>query len=232
MQIHSASATRLLSQQEAMLDFGGGALIVALSAQERLLRKKPRMTYVLKLVFGTIMLAMSPVVAAALDCHPEAFGTATMQQARSCILNGANIEARGVEDAAPLHFAAATGNTHAVRVLIAAGANLEARNMSGLTPLHTAAIFDMTEAVEVLIKGGADTDAQADAGATPLHFAAVYGEGRGIAGRSVISPTIQALIEGGANVNALDRAGATPLTWALRTGNEIAEYMLSKAGGN
>ena len=187
------------------------------------------MTAVPKYVIGAVALAISPVAAVALDCRPEAFGTATVRDVHQCISAGADLEARGDEHATPLHFAAAKGNTPAIRVPIAAGANLEARNMVGLTPLHTAAIFDMTATVQALLEVGADTEARTHAGATPLHWAVVYGEG--VDGRYIVAPTILALVEGGADINARDKSGATPLMWALRTGNEVAMYMIAKAGG-
>lgn len=75
----------------------------------------------------------------------------------------------------PLHIAAASGRTEAVRLLLALGADVNARNVCGVTPLHLAILNSASDLVERLLRAGADVNACAEQGATPLTLARMQG---------------------------------------------------------
>jgi ankyrin repeat protein len=71
----------------------------------------------------------------------------------------------------PLHEAAKSSNTAAVKFLLANGARVNAKTLFGTTPLHQAALCGSTELVRILLAAGADVNAKEEDGDTPLNYA-------------------------------------------------------------
>ena len=114
---------------------------------------------------------------------------------------------RKTDGATPLHLAALSRDTAAIRTLIEAGADVNAVNGQGKTPLNLLAVFPAKEnaaVVPVLIEAGADVNARDEGGNTPLHLAVFPANNAAV---------VRALIEAGADVNA-ERGGFTPLRFA------------------
>ena len=117
--------------------------------------------------------------------------------------HGANVDARDIWDASPLHHAAA-GNmdSRVVRLLLEGGASVDAPIKDGWTPLHMAASFNSNPAIsELLIDYGADMETRTTVVGTPLHHAAMNW-----------NPEVsELLLKKGADIEARDDEMMTPL---------------------
>jgi len=87
------------------------------------------------------------------------------------IKNGANVNARGIQNATPLHRAAGQGRAKVAEILIMNRAHVNAQNNQNATPLHLAAEQGMVSAARLLIDKGAQINAQAHHNVTPLMVA-------------------------------------------------------------
>lgn len=128
---------------------------------------------------------------------PEALGQARID----ALLEGVDLDWRGVEMTTPLHRAAAeTRDPDLIRAMVARGANPAARTASGRTPLHMAAARNPSAAVAgALVAAGAPLDARDATGLTPLRAASG-------------NPAVAALLVlAGADACATDAAGAPAL---------------------
>lgn len=92
----------------------------------------------------------------------------------------ADVNARGLEDYTPLHFAASEGHYEVVEVLLKRGANVDAVSNFLRTPLHAACNRGYTEIIEILLKNKANVNAQDRDGNTPIHLLAEGGWEEGI----------------------------------------------------
>ena len=70
--------------------------------------------------------------------------------------HGADLNARDVYGAMPLHYAAIFGYTDVAAELLTWGASIDARDMEGVTPLHMAACEGQADTVQFLLAQGAD----------------------------------------------------------------------------
>lgn len=109
-----------------------------------------------------------------------------------------------VENATPLHNAAARGDLDLAKRLLNEGNDVNARTKGGSTPLHWAALRGNIAIIKLLIANGATVDAKTLDGLTPLGKA-VYGDYRK---SKVIIPF---LVSSGANVNVRFNDGSTLL---------------------
>jgi ankyrin repeat protein len=98
-----------------------------------------------------------------------------VQEVRSLIEEGADVNARDEDDFTPLHVAAEYGHTDVAALLIEWGADVNAQDDMGWTPLHKAAIWSRTEAAAVLLERGADVNVRDDEGCTPLRVSTIVG---------------------------------------------------------
>ncbi len=167
----------------------------------------------------------------------------TLEQIKTCLNNGADVNARDWVGATPLHEVAGK-SFEVISLLLKAGADLNARSALGGTPLHQVAKWNRDpKAIIALLDAGADLHARDDWGNTPLHNAAninhnpevivvllnagadVHARNRDDwQGRTPIheaadgwdnSEVIIVLLEAGADVNARDKDGRTPLHLAV-----------------
>jgi ankyrin repeat protein len=70
------------------------------------------------------------------------------------LMHGADIQARDLAGAGPLHWAAKEGYTEIIEVLIAHGAELNAKDKQGRTPLQYAVSEGKQEAAGLIQKRG------------------------------------------------------------------------------
>ena len=160
----------------------------------------------------------------------------------------ASVLAKDYHGWTPLHWAAAEGHVHVVRLLLAElRAEMDAENDNGETPLHLAAKSGHADVVKVLVTEfqanphivtpslvhqaelyrywmdvGDETDTCHSW--TPLHFAACYGH----------PATVRLLVtEFQAKVQADDGSGWTPLHLAASQGHvEVARMLLTELGAD
>ncbi len=118
---------------------------------------------------------------------------------RALLAAGADADARDVDGATPLLYAAHVGNVEIVRALLAAGADPNATNRYGVAPLHEASQVADAALIGALLDAGAEVDRALPEGETPLMLAS----------RTSALAAVQLLIDRGANVNVVEQlAGA------------------------
>jgi ankyrin repeat protein len=91
---------------------------------------------------------------------------------RTLLDEGADVEAKTERGLTALGFAAARGHIEVVRLLLEQGADVEAKTEGGLTALMAAAALGHIEVVRLLLEQGADVNAETEGGKkTALSFA-------------------------------------------------------------
>ncbi len=125
--------------------------------------------------------------------------------------------------AAPIHDAAAAGDTAKIQQLIDAGTNVDQpRAGDEATALHVAVFNGKTDAVKLLLKDGANINAHTAAGYTPLHIAAIKDN----------AEIAKILLDDGAAVDAVAAGGETPLHLATMDENTDIVNELIDAGAD
>jgi ankyrin repeat protein len=144
------------------------------------------------------MLATSPLI--------DAVRHGDVQQVRSQLKAGANVNQPEGDGATPLHWAAYRDSVDLVQLLLAAGASAQAANDLGVTPLHLAAANGNVATLRLLLDRQANANAAAASGVTPVMEAARNGR----------ADAVRLLVAHGADVNARESArGQTALMWAV-----------------
>ncbi|KAM3472835.1 hypothetical protein MY8738_008684 [Beauveria namnaoensis] len=123
-----------------------------------------------------------------------------IDEVRQLLYDGANPNARGTSDLAPLHHAAKKGTLEVIELLLQSGADPDVKTDNGSTPLHNAAEIGHAQIIQLLIDHWADVNAQDNAGDTPLHVAAK--------GKSPY--VVKLLLDYGADPELSDGGGSTP----------------------
>ena len=142
-----------------------------------------------------------------------------VEDVRSLIAKGADVNAHDPLDATPLSYAVRSGSRKrghvpVIQLLLQHGANPNVSVSCRLTPLMYAVQRGDVKAVELLLAHKADVNATTHEGYTALMGASVLG-----------SPEIVSLLlKNGANVTAQTRDGQTALTLATANRNRIAGY--------
>ncbi|EAY14687.1 hypothetical protein TVAG_461040 [Trichomonas vaginalis G3] len=108
------------------------------------------------------------------------------------ISNGADINAKDINEFTPLHCAARNNSKETAEILISNGADINAKTKDEFTPLHCAARNNSKETAEIIISNGADINAKTKDEFTPLHSAAMNNS----------KETTEILILNGADINA------------------------------
>ena len=159
-------------------------------------------------------------IAAILATSPlfDAVRQGDVQQVRSQLKAGANVNQTEGDGATPLHWAVHRDSIDMVRLLLDAGASAQAANDLGITPLHLAAANGNVVTLGLLLDKHANANAAAASGVTPLMEAA----------RSGRVDAVRLLMAHGADVNARESArGQTALMWAVsRQHPDIVKVLL------
>ena len=153
--------------------------------------------------------------------HFAAQNISSVDDMKSLVKNGAEVNAKNKNGETPLHIAAKFNhNVDVLKSLVKNGAEVNAKNKNGETPLHWAAAFNSeVEIVEYLISQGADVNAKDEDGDTPLYVATAYNSEVAI---------IKYLVSQGTNINVQNNKGKTPLDMAK---DKSVKAILREAGG-
>ncbi|HKK92461.1 MAG TPA: ankyrin repeat domain-containing protein [Longimicrobiales bacterium] len=154
----------------------------------------------------------------------DAAQTGDVDQVRTLLRQGEDVNASQGDGMTALHWAAYQGNLEMIEVLIYAGSNLEAvTRVADYTPLMVAARTGHGDAAVLLLDAGANPSATTSTGVTALHFAAGAGQ----------TQAVRALVAAGVDVDARESAmGQTPLIFAANEGRKDAVQVLIDAGGD
>jgi uncharacterized protein len=143
--------------------------------------------------------------------------SADIDQARTLIGKGANVNTAQADGATALHWAAHRNNLQAADLLIRAGAKVNAVNELGATPLWLSAVNGSGAMIQRLLAAGADPNLALTSGETPLMTAARSGDVN----------AVRLLLAHGAKVNASGFRGQTALMWAAEQRHaEVARTLI------
>ena len=181
-----------------------------------------------KLLFLLAVILMHSHMASAASnnfLNKDWWKTATLEDVKKELKNGANVNAASDEDTTALmHAAIFNQNPEVIETLIDKGANVNAKNKDGSTALTKAAFNPNSEVIKTLIDEGADINAKNKDGYTALMFAASFNQNPEV---------IKILINAGTDVNAKSKSGSTALMFAASSQkNPDAVKALLKAGAD
>lgn len=151
----------------------------------------------------------------------QAAADGDIEQVKSLISKGADINAKDEDGDTALHIAIDHGRQDVVKPLLDKGADINTKTRyGGRTPLHQACLRGQTDTAELLIAKGADVNAiDSIWGAKPLACAAYEGH----------KNTVELLLSKGADINHKNRAGNTALSDAAFRGNlDVVEFLIAK----
>lgn len=141
-------------------------------------------------------------------------------EAEKALNDGANINARGPENATPLHIAVAMHLEETARMLIEEGADVDLKDSHDITPLNIAAYNGDLGIVQILLNAGAKSDEPDANGTTPLFMAVGSGN----------MELAKIFLEAGADTKRVILDGLALLHVSARQGNLELTNMLFEAG--
>ena len=148
-----------------------------------------------------------------------------LEEVRSLLRGGADVNAAQGDGMTALHWAAEHGNAALAEVVLVAGARSgSVTRLGDYTPLHIASRSGADEVVRLLLEAGAEPDALTSAGGVAaLHYAASSGR----------TDAVAALLEHGAEVDVREGMWQqTPLMYAAAGGRVEVVKMLAEAGAD
>ncbi len=179
--------------------------------------KPELLTLCLALFLGLGLIAQSSV-AQTDQSLISAVRSEDINQVRTLLASGADVNQLQGDGAAALHWAAHRNNQELASLLIEAGANINAANELGATALWLASINGSPGMLQLLLEAGADANVSLTMGETPLMSAA----------RSGNLESVSLLLDHGADVNlAEEERGQTALMWAVAQSHaDVAQLLL------
>ncbi|HWK52777.1 MAG TPA: ankyrin repeat domain-containing protein, partial [Hyphomicrobiales bacterium] len=147
-----------------------------------------------------------------------------LQQLRTLIEQGADVDEAQPDGSTALHWAVQWNEPQAVEALLEAGADAEAMTPLGATPLYLAALSGNAAMIEKLLEAGADaTETVLENEETVLMFAA----------RSGSLDSVQLLLDAGVEVDAKEAyRDTTALHWAAEQGHTAVVQLLLEHEAN
>ena len=182
-----------------------------------------------KLLFLLAVILMHSHMASAASnnfLNKDWWKTATIEDVKKELKNGANVNAASDNDTTALmHAAIFNQNPEVIKTLIDEGADVNAKSKSGSTALMQVALFNQNpELIKILINAGADVNAKNKDGSTALMQAVLFNQNPEV---------IKILINAGTDVNAKSKSGSTALMFAASSQkNPDAVKALLKAGAD
>ena len=173
--------------------------------------------------FSCLLLVLLPAVTLAASTTPlaDASRRGDVKLVRTLIQQGADVNARAVDGASPLHQAVSADHLDVVDLLLKVGASVAAADRYGVTPLSLAALSGNASIIRRLLDAGADPNAVDPAGETALMTAA----------RTGIPAALRVLLDAGAHVDARDtQFQQTALMFAVRENQPAAVAFLLERG--
>ena len=136
-----------------------------------------------------------------------------IEDVKTLILNGAEINSMDVSNNTPLDWAVCKNQILIAKLLLQNGADVNIKGGTIFdTPLHVAAGFGFLEMVEMLIRKGADIEAKDYFARKPLHLAN--------------DEITKILIQMGAKLDAKDNRGDTPIHTATNLRNDSSKVLM------
>jgi len=199
--------------------FGAGQFDAALSAFQKLLDEYPASAIIpsTKLMIERIQQAKK------IKSLFEAARKGDIEQVKSLISKGVDINVTDDKGRTPLHYAAEHSHREVSELLIAEGADVNASGPGDWTALFYAILNDDVDMVRLLVDKGADCNVHDNRGSTLLTWAiTALGEKD--------KEIVELLISRGASINLEDKKGGrTPLYWAAFHGSKgVFEVLLAK----
>ncbi|PLW92570.1 MAG: hypothetical protein C0592_10155 [Marinilabiliales bacterium] len=177
-----------------------------------------------------------------------------LDQVKSCLSLGANVNTRSWDDATPLHFACANNNLEMVRLFVYKSAATDVKDSKGKTPLHLCAEYGLDSIAEFLILSKAPIHTKNKIGKDALYISVEKGnylfadmmlfyganpntladDSSGLVQAAVESANIdllKLLLERGVNANQTDIYNRTPMYYALVLDDTLMVKTLQQYGG-
>ena len=188
------------------------------------MRTGPRRGLAAGIAVSLVVAAASFAGAPANSPVADAAQRGDLEEVRSLLRSGSDVNAAQNDGMTALHWAATRGHVEIARTLLYAGATVRATTrLGGYTPLHLAARAGHAGIAEILLDAGADPNAFTSTGVAPMHFAA-DADAAGV---------VEALVERGGDADARDGfSQRTPLMFAAVRGADAAASALLDAGAD
>ncbi|XP_076279318.1 uncharacterized protein LOC143208632 isoform X2 [Lasioglossum baleicum] len=143
-----------------------------------------------------------------------------LEDLKSYLRKGADINARSINSSNTLHFAARGPGLEVVKFIIDQKLGVNIKDVNGQSPLHIAAAHGRKDIVEFFIREtGVYVDDVDNSGKTSLHIAAENGH----------KDAVEILLKNNANTTTKDIFGSSPLHHAIKNNHiDVAKIMLEK----
>ena len=152
--------------------------------------------------------------------------TATIEDVKKELKNGANVNAASDNDTTALmHAAIFNQNPEVIKTLIDEGADVNAKSKSGSTALMQVALFNQNpEVIKILINAGTDVNAKSKSGSTALMFAASSQKNP-----DAVKALLKAGADANANANVIDNDGNIAAVFAALNKNPEIHSLILQA---
>eukprot|EP00929_Paragymnodinium_shiwhaense_P073452 TRINITY_DN3742_c0_g1_i1.p1 TRINITY_DN3742_c0_g1~~TRINITY_DN3742_c0_g1_i1.p1 ORF type:complete len:1227 (+),score=309.43 TRINITY_DN3742_c0_g1_i1:134-3814(+) len=143
----------------------------------------------------------------------EAAAMNSLEECKTMLANGANVNQASGSGVTALHLASAKGTTRICLALLEAKAAVNSAKADGNTALHLAVCSGSLDAVRTLLERSALVNSQTGDGLTPLHMATSAG----------LTTVIALLVSSKASASIKDKKGRTPLEMYQQATDTVEE---------